>query len=255
VKPPVSENITENEYLGGRVRIRQPANGYRAGVDPVLLAAAIPAKSGQNVLELGTGVGTAALCLAARVANLSVIGVEIQPDYAALARENAALNDAQMDVVNADLTALPEELRQLQFDHVFANPPYFDRTMGHAASDVGRETAMGEDTPLPLWLQVAAKRVAPKGYVTFIHRAERLGDLLANLPKPLGSIQVQPFIPRPGRDANLVLVRARHSGRAALRLHAPIQLHDGLVHEKDAEDYTDAIKAVLRDGKALPFPA
>ena len=87
----MSENITENEYLGGRIRIRQPQKGYRAGVDPVLLAASIPARSGQSVLELGLGVGTAALCLSARVAGLSLTGVEIQSDYAALARENASL--------------------------------------------------------------------------------------------------------------------------------------------------------------------
>ncbi len=251
----MAEKTTENEYLSGRVRIRQPAQGYRAGVDPVLLAASIPAKSGQRVLELGTGVGTAALCLAARVPGLALVGIEIQPAYAALAQENATLNQAQMQVVIGDLAAMPEGLKQAQFDHVIANPPYFDRAAGKAARDRGRETAMGEATPLSDWLLAAAKRVAPKGYVTFIHRAERLGDLLRYMPATLGSVQVQPFIPRPGRDANLVLVRARHSGRAALRLHAPIQLHARMVHEKDAEDYTGVIKSVLRDGEALPFPA
>lgn len=247
--------ITENEYLAGKVRIRQPANGYRAGVDPVLLAASVPAKSGQKILELGTGVGTAALCLAARVPDLTLTGVEIQADYAALARENVELNHAAFDVVEADLNYLPEALKQQRFDHVIANPPYFDRSAGHTAKDPGRETAMGEDTPLSDWLKVAAKRVAPKGYVTFIHRAERLGDLLSAIPSALGSIQVQPFIPRPARDANLILVRARHSGRAALRLHAPIQLHSGQSHVKDAEDYTKEIKSVLRDGAALKLPA
>ncbi|MFY0596892.1 MAG: methyltransferase [Cognatishimia sp.] len=251
----MTDKITENEYLSGRVRIRQPAVGYRAGVDPVLLAASIPAKSGQSVLELGTGVGTAALCLAARVSELSLTGIEIQPDYAALARANGSLNQADFDVFEADLAKLPSDLKQQRFDHVIANPPYFDRLSGHTASDAGRERAMGEDTPLKIWLEVAAKRVAPKGYISFIHRAERVGDILSLMPPSMGSVQVQPFIPRPERDANLVIVRARHSGRAPLRLHAPFQLHQGLRHEKDAEDYTIGIKAVLRDGKALPIPA
>lgn len=251
----MSQKITENEYLGGKVRIRQPASGYRAGVDPVLLASSIPAKSGQSVLELGTGVGTAALCLAARVSNLSLLGVEIQPEYAALARENGQLNGAAFEVVDADLSALPDRVKQQRFDHVIANPPYFDRSAGHAASNAGRETAMGEGTPLSDWLSVAAKRVAPKGYVTFIHRAERLADLLAHLPSTMGSVQVQPFMPRLGRDANLILVRARHSGRAPLRLHAPILLHAGLTHAEDAEDYTPEIKSVLRDVGALVMPA
>jgi tRNA1(Val) A37 N6-methylase TrmN6 len=247
----VSQNISENEYLGGRVRIRQPVNGYRAGVDPVLLAASIPARSGQSVLELGLGVGTAALCLSARVADLSLTGVEIQADYAALARENGAQNGADLTVIDADITALPPHIKAARFDHVIANPPYFDREAGREAQDVGREMAMGEATPLGDWLDVAARRVAPKGYVSFIHRAERLHDLLRLLPKTLGSIQVQPLQPRVGRDAHLVILRARHSGKAPLRMHAPILMHDGAEHGCDAEDYTAQIKAVLRDGAAL----
>ena len=250
----MSENITENEYLGGRIRIRQPQKGYRAGVDPVLLAASVPARSGQSVLELGLGVGTAALCLSERVDGLSLTGVEIQSDYAALARENASLNAADLTVVDADLAVLPDQIKNSRFDHVIANPPYFDRNAGHPAGDLGRETAMGEATPLALWLDIAARRVVPKGYVSFIHRAERLGDLLAQLPKTLGSVQVQPLQPRVGRDAHLVILRARHSGKAPLRIHAPITMHQGENHGQDAEDYTPEIKALLRDGAALAMP-
>ena len=136
----MSENITENEYLGGRIRIRQPQKGYRAGVDPVLLAASVPARSGQSVLELGLGVGTAALCLSARVDGLSLTGVEIQSDYAALARENASLNAADLTVVDADLAVLPDQIKNSRFDHVIANPPYFDRNAGHPAGDLGRNS-------------------------------------------------------------------------------------------------------------------
>ena len=251
----MTTKISENEYLGGRVRIRQPVKGYRAGVDPVLLAASIPARAGQSVLELGIGVGTAALCLNARVAEMTLTGVEIQPDYAALARENGALNGAALTVVDADLTMLPDDVKAARFDHVIANPPYFDRETGHAAQDAGRETAMGEATPLKDWLETAARRVAPKGYVSFIHRAERLQDLLRFLPKTLGSVQVQPLQPRVGRDAHLVILRARHSGKAPFRMHAPILMHEGAEHEQDGEDYTADIKAVLRDGAPLGMPS
>lgn len=250
----MSENISENEYLGGRVRIRQPQNGYRAGVDPVLLAASVPAQNGQSVLELGIGVGTAALCLTARVTGLTVTGVEIQPKYAAHARENATLNAADLQVFDADLSALPEAVKEARFDHVIANPPYFDRNAGHSSPDAGRETAMGEATPLSMWLDIAARRVAPKGYVTMIHRAERLQDLLRHLPKTLGSVQIQPLQPRKHRDSHLIILRARHSGRSPLRLHAPIQMHAQAQHIQDVEDYTPHIKAVLRDGAALDMP-
>ena len=117
--------LTCNDFLGGRVQLWQPVDGYRAGVDPVFLAASVPATSGQSVLELGCGAGAAALCLAARVPGLHLSGVELQAEYAELARKNAVENGVNFEVVQADLSALPSELRQRQFDHVIANPPYY----------------------------------------------------------------------------------------------------------------------------------
>ncbi|MCW8842850.1 MAG: methyltransferase [Rhodobacteraceae bacterium] len=245
---------SDNAYLGGRLMIRQPARGYRAGVDPVFLAASVPARPGETVLELGCGVGTAALCLAARVPGLMMTGVELQADYAALARENATANALPLEVVTGDLAALPADLRQRQFTHVIANPPYFDRTAGSRAHDTGRETAMGEALPLDTWVDIAARRLAPKGIATFIHRAERLPDLLGAMRSRLGSLECLPLQPRTGREAKLILLRGRKNGRAAFRLHAPVRLHDGTAHEKDGEDYTAQIRAVLRDGAALDFP-
>ncbi len=250
----MSAALTLNDFLSGRVTLWQPKDGYRAGVDPVLLAATIPAKPGQQVLELGSGAGAAFLCLAARVPDLTVHAVELQPEYAALAHRNAKDNGADATIWEADLTALPVELRQMQFDHVLANPPYFDRTASTAAQDAGRDVAMGEDTPLRLWIEVAAKRLAPKGTATFIHRAERLPDLLSGMQDVLGSLQVLPLQARAGRDANLVVVRGVKGGRAAFRLHAPVRLHEGDKHTQDGESYTAQISAVLRDGAALLFP-
>ena len=158
------DTTTRDAFLGGRVVLRQPRNGYRAATDPVFLAAACPAKAGEHVLELGCGVGAAALCLATRVAGVQIIGVERQPDYAALARENAAVAGADLQIVQADLTALPADLRQMQFDHVIANPPYFGAGEGSRAKDAGREAANREDTPLADWIAVARARLKPGGW-------------------------------------------------------------------------------------------
>ncbi len=247
----MSDGLTRDKYLGGKLELWQPANGYRAGIDPVLLAAACPAKPGQTVLELGCGIGTAALCLATRVPELSLVGVERQAEIAALARRNAEGCAAQMEVVEADLAQLPAGLRQRSFDHVIANPPYFLRSASHPSTHAAREAAVGEETPLSVWLEVAGKRLLPRGWLTMIHRPERLADLLGGLDG-FGSVQVLPLQPRAGRDANLVLIRARKGGRAALRLHAPLLLHQGRMHEFDGEDYTAAVAAVLRSGAALP---
>lgn len=249
------ESLSENDFLGGKLRIRQPIKGFRAGVDSVLLAASIPAAEGQSVLELGCGAGVASLCLARRVPGVRIAGVELQTSYADLARHNAALNDISFEVFQADLSQLPAEIKQLRFDHVLANPPYFDRRAGLPASDPGREVALGEDTPLDRWIEVASRRLAPKGMASFIHRSERLPELLMALHGRLGSIEVQPLQPRVGRDAQLVLVRARKGGRAAFRLHAPILMHEGATHDRDRDSYCPQISAVLRRGADLQFSA
>lgn len=251
--PPLPK-FTNDGFLGGRLRLRQPAAGYRAGLDPVLLAASIPAKPGQRVLELGCGVGTALFCLGCRVTGLVLTGVELQPLYADCARRNAADNNIAAQVVEADLSDLPSSIRQIRYHHVLANPPYFLRDQGTPSVEVGREIALGEQTPLALWVHTAAKRLEPGGFATFIQRADRLEQMLSLMAQHLGSLQVLPFAPRIGRDCHLVLVRGRKAGRAALRLHAPVILHQAAAHLQDEKDYCLRVSAVLRDGEPLYFP-
>jgi tRNA1(Val) A37 N6-methylase TrmN6 len=223
-------------------------------VDPVLLAASVPATPGDSVLELGCGVGVGSLCLGARVPDLSLSGLELQADYAELARQNARANGQKMNVMIGNVAEMPESLRQQQFTHVIANPPYFNRNSGSPASDEGREAALGEVVPLAIWIRAAAKRAAPKGTVTFIHRAERAPDLISEMAQHLGSLELMPLIPRKSRAARLVLLRGRKGGRADFRLHDGWVLHAGATHEGDRENYAKATASVLRDGAPLTFP-
>lgn len=248
---PAAEGLTDDAFLGGRLRILQPRAGYRAGVDPVLLAAAVPARPEDTVLELGCGAGVAALCLGARVRGLRIAGVELQPAPAALARRNALRNGQAIEVVEADLRALPPGLRQRSFDHVLANPPYFDRRAGTAAADPGRDLALGGETPLADWIDAAARRLAPKGSFTMIQRIERLPEALAVAATRLGSVTVLPLAARPGRAAHLFILQARKGGRAPFRLAAPLLLHEGARHLRDGDDYTPGVTAILRDAAEL----
>ncbi|NUH65751.1 methyltransferase domain-containing protein [Sulfitobacter sp. S0837] len=247
------EDLTCDAFLGGKLHLWQPrrGRGYRAGVDPVLLAASVPAHAGETVLELGCGAGAAALCLGARVPGLELTGCELQTAYADLARRNGG---AGFEVVEADITAMPLHLRDRQFDHVLANPPYFDRAASVQSRDPGRERALGEATPLRDWVRIAAKRLKPKGQAHFIHRAERLPELLAALPHEMGSIEVQPLSPRPGRHPELILLRARKNGRGAFQLYRNLVMHQGPRHLRDGNSYVPKIEAVLRDGAPLIFP-
>ncbi|MDD7971820.1 tRNA1(Val) (adenine(37)-N6)-methyltransferase [Roseinatronobacter alkalisoli] len=245
--------LTQDAFLNGRVMARQPRHGYRAATDPVFLAASVPARAGQSVLELGCGAGVASLCLAARVGGLSLAGVELQPAYAALARRNAASNGTDMTVWDADLTAMPTQLRNQRFDHVIANPPYY-APHGPAAQDAGRDRALREETPLKDWMDVALRRVRDGGYVSFIHLSERLPELLAGFAAR-ASVMALPLAARTKRPARRVIVQARKGGRAPFVLLPPLVIHQGDAHPGDGEHFTDPVRALMRDASALDLAA
>ncbi|SEL18332.1 tRNA1(Val) (adenine(37)-N6)-methyltransferase [Pacificibacter marinus] len=244
---------TCDAFLMGRVQLHQPERGYRAGVDPVLLAAATPAEQGETVLELGCGAGAASLCLNARVAGLEFVGVELQPYYADLARRNAAENAANMDVVQSDIRNMPLTVRDRRFNHVIANPPYYLKEKSTASVDAGRDVAVSGETPLETWIDIASRRLAPRGVFTMIQKADRLLDILSALEGRLGSVRVRPIQARSGRAARLVVVQARKLGRADFVLEAPLRMHDGPRHERDGDSYSDKALAILRNSAALDW--
>ncbi len=247
---PDDPDLTRDAFLGGRLHLLQPRKGYRAGIDAVMLSASVCAEKNQRVLELGCGAGVAILCLGARVPGLHLTGVERDASYAELARRNGG---AALEVIDADLAALPQDLRQRQFDHVIANPPFYDRTASVASGLPAREAAHGAQTSLDTWVRVAAKRLAPKGQAHFIHRLSALPTILAALPGGMGSVEVLPLSARSGRDPDRMILRARKNGRADFRMAAPLILHAGAHHRADQPDLAPAVTAILRDGQGLKF--
>lgn len=236
-------------FLDGRLSLLQPLRGYRAGADAVMLAAACPAASGAALLELGCGAGVASLCLGWRVTGLRLTGLELQPAYADLARQNAARNGIAMTVVEGDLADPPTILRGQAFDHVIANPPYF--LPGTTAPDAGRATARHEVTPLASWVDAGLRRLRPMGTLTLIQRADRLDAILTAMAGRAGAIAILPLAARPGRAAGRVIVSARKGARGPLRLLAPLILHERHAHLADGEDLSGVARAVLRDGAPI----
>lgn len=244
----LAEELTEDTLLGGRVRILQPAQGYRVAIDPVFLAAAVPAAPAESVLDVGTGVGAAALCLAWRVQGARVRGIEVQGELLRLGIRNVELNGmlGRVDLMLGDLLRPPPRLAPGTFAHVMANPPHLAADSGTLSSTAGKALADAEgEARLADWVRFCVGMARPKGSVTFVHRADRLEDLLGELRGHAGDIVVFPLWPGGSRPAARVLVRARKG------VATPTRLTQGLVLHNPDGSFTPAAEAVLRDGEPL----
>ena len=237
--------VAGTAILGGRVWLAAAAP--RPGLDPALLAAAVPAAPGERILDVGAGAGAAALCLAARVPRARVEGIEIRPELAAAATDSIALSGLaeRVRVIAGDIAMPPPDLAE-DYDHVMANPPYFDAARHQPPPEAARAAARHHGAGgLARWVAFCIGRVRRGGTVSVIHRAERLGDLVAHLAAGGGGIRVVPLWPGGAAPAKLVIVRAV-KGSAA-----PLELHRGLTLHRPGGGYTDEADAIVRHGAAL----
>lgn len=245
ISPP---SVTEDAVLDGRVRLRQPVAGYRAGMDAALLAAACDAKAGERVIEAGCGVGGALLAAAARRPDARFVGLERDPVAVDLARGNAAHNDLQdrVEIVGGDVQRGFRALDLPVFDAVMSNPPFFDDPAALRAPAPEKSGAWMADGGLAAWTAFCLKAVREGGTITLIHRADRLADLLALLAPKAGSFRIRPIAPFADVPAKRVIVRAIKTGKAPLVLLPPLVLHD-----REGTGHSAAAEAILRGDAAL----
>lgn len=247
--------ITDDIFLGGALRLLQPKSGYRAGIDPVLLASSVPLVRGEqeSVLDIGAGVGTAGLCAARRVAEAEAVLLEREPALADLARSNVTRNglEERVRVAVCDLGASAGTLAALglapdSFDHVIANPPFHHEgrgtQAGHPLKWAAHAMAEGE---LEAWGRFMARMAGPGATATMIHKAEALTGVLAAFANRFGDLRVLPIIPRRNEAAIRVLVQGIKGSRA------PLVLLDALVLHGDGHGFTPQVEAILRGGAAL----
>jgi tRNA1(Val) A37 N6-methylase TrmN6 len=237
----VVDELTDDRLLGGRLRFSQPAHGYRVAIDPVLLAAAVGALPYHRVLDAGAGTGAATLCLAARVPECRIVGLELQRDLT----QNQL--DHRVEIIRGDLAQPPPRLSAASFDHVMTNPPHVPA--GEASPPQHRERALAHvETTMDLaaWVAACLRMLKPDGQLTLIHRADRMDEVLAALLGRAGEVVVFPLWPAAdGRPAKRVLVHARKGARG------PLRLTSGLVLHGPGGSFTRAAEGLLRDGLAL----
>ncbi len=228
---PASET-TEDAFLGGSLRLRQPKSGHRAGHDAMLLAAATSARSGDRVVDFGAGVGAAGLAVAKRVAGIKIALIEIDEVLAALARANAASNAIDASVIAIDIASSAESFASAGLppdsaDVVLMNPPFNDSRRHRSSPDRSREIAhVADAATLETWIGAARRILKSGGVLTLIWRADELAEVLAALDRGFGSLAILPVHGNAATAATRVLIRAIKGGRAPTALYPGLMLND-----------------------------
>ena len=243
---------TRDAFLGGQLILEQPCVGYRAGQDPVLLAAAVPIRRGQSFVDLGCGVGTLSLCLSQRarrsldIGELQGLGLEIDPDLSSLAKINAQRHDfTDFSVLNSDFF----ETDPGPVDWVLSNPPFFSSAAGRVPPNPQRRQGRHSDRDLRAWLDKASAWVRPRGYLGLILTSEQVPEALASLQPGFGGFVLLPLLGSETKpQAERCLLFARQGSKSPFALAAPLTIRDA------QGQLTPQAQALLNKGAALPVP-
>jgi tRNA1(Val) A37 N6-methylase TrmN6 len=248
------QTVTRDAFLGGKLTLAQPRDGFRAGLDSVLLGAAVRT-DGRTLLDLGAGVGTAALVALVHNPRLSATLVESDDEAAAMAASNLAGNGLadRGRVVHLDVTA-PGRVRadaglaSDHFDTIIANPPYFDSERSSPAAAARVAARQLRSASLDSWVRTAATHLAPNGEAIFVFPAQSLHELLAAFHVRFGSISVLPLAPHDDEAATRILVRGIKGSRAPLTL-----LASRILHEPDGRGFRPEFEAIFRGAARLDW--
>lgn len=238
----VMTDYTIDDFLGGKIRLKQPKIGLRATSDAVLLSAVCHPKKGETVLDVGCGTGVVALCIGAGQPEVSLTGIEIQSDLAQLAEENALLNNLQLKVVKSDIRQ-KALLKDCFFHHILTNPPFY--TEDPKRQNESQEIAYKEQIPLKEWILFCLKHLRPKGTFSIIHRVDAVPEILSVLQEKLGALTLIPIWPKEKAQPKRVIIQGVLGSKKPFRIHPGIVLH----HADNTR--TEMAEAIMRQGEKI----
>jgi tRNA1(Val) A37 N6-methylase TrmN6 len=243
-----NSSYTEDTLLGGRITVRQPTQGYRVAIDPLLLAASVSVDSGETILDVGAGVGAVGLCLAARVPYCRVMGIESQKELVRLGAENILLNNLRdrVELLCGDLQSPPPRLAAGSYSQVISNPPYFESGQGRL-SPFSSKSLSNHEQQLDMEKRVrfCLLMLKPMGTITFIYRADAIDRLLNLFYEKVGNINIFPLWPSKEQPAKRVIIQGIKGIKGGVNL-----LNGMYLHNEDGS-FSKEADAILRDGKPI----
>ena len=242
------KKFTVDNFLGGKLRIKQPARGYRIGIDTVLLASAIKPKAGAKVLDLGCGVGGISLCLLSNHLSISVVGMDLDSDLVEIATENILTGgfEKRFKPLTGSVLDPHKSLVPNTFDLIITNPPYLESSSSNPSPEKRKNSANIEtEVDLGTWLNFSAKFLKPGGNISLIHRADRLDHILALMRTSFGGLTIYPLWPKTGRPAKRVIVSGIKGSASPTKI-----LPGAIIHNVDGS-YTAPVQAALTGEKLL----
>ena len=244
------KEFTKDAFLGGQIQVLQPKVGFRSSMEAVFLAASVPARKNQTILELGCGAGVVLMCLNHRVPNLNLYGVEIQKKYADLAQINLDQN-SNVRTYHSDIQDLPLEIKNENFDHIITNPPFYKKNAGTRSAILDKDLSLREQLNLNEWVKISAKRLRPGGMFTIIVGTERLPDIINEATNYFGNIRVKPISSRINENSNRVIIQMTKGTNGVFSLQPPLIVHQDKAIQKNSKCFTDDVRDILENSFAL----
>jgi len=243
-------NYTKDKFLGGKIKILQPKNGFRTSLDSIFLAASINLKKNNSILELGCGVGTILCCLMKREKNIEVYGVEIQKSISEIAKKNLKENNFNGRILNSDIKKLPKEISNRCFDQIIFNPPYLCNNVFFDTKNYSKQISIKENhITLKDWIEIALKRCVDGGEISFIHRTERLGEILEAFSSKAGYIRILPIFSKKNKNSGRIIIKAKKGSKSNLIILPPLIVHK--FKKKNNNEFTKKVKKILFNGEII----
>ena len=189
----------------------QPVKGFRSGSDALLLSESINFRASSKIIDIGAGVGAISIGILQKNPTVKITALEYQSDYCQILKKNMLLNGVEhnIDIINGNLLDIMQLLSPDSFDYVVTNPPFYDVGTCRLPLDDSKKIAHCGIINLDNWLKKSLYVLRNGGYLAFILRTDRLGEVYTILNKKVGDFNITPIFTGKANYAKRIIVTCR----------------------------------------------